>query len=86
MFYLKPYHEDRQVSQEDQVNRKRNHENHAEWAEAMSRHGFPRKKKKGRETINGPDLEEVPSESVVTWHLADRSQEKPGFDLPSMGS
>lgn len=47
---------------------------------------FLEKKKKGRETINGPDLEEVPSESVVTWHLADRSQEKPGFDLPSMGS
>jgi hypothetical protein len=47
---MKPYQGDRQVSQSSQEspeNRKRNPENQAESAEGhMSRHGFPRKKKK----------------------------------------
>lgn len=89
LFYLKPYQEDTQVSQssqEDPVNRKGNPENHTESAEGhMSRHGFPRKKK-WREAINVPEVEGVSLKSVVTWHLADLSQEKPGFGSPLMVS
>lgn len=53
----------------------------------MSRHGFPGGGGLQRkEVINGSDLEEVPSKSVVTWHLADPSQKNPELGLPLMVS
>lgn len=54
----------------------------------MSRHGFPGVGGglQRKEVINGSDLEEVPSKSVVTWHLADPSQKNPELGLPLMVS
>lgn len=37
--------------------------------------GMDSLEKKWREAINGPEAEGVPLKSVVTWHLADLSQE-----------